>query len=251
MPRYFLEVAYRGENYSGFQVQKNANTIQAEVEKALSIFYKKSYSLTGSSRTDAGVHAYQNFFHFDAENEISDSEKDIYNLNALLPPDIVVKNFFRVKDNAHCRFDAVLRGYKYFIYHKKNPFVKDTAFFYPYTLDLEKMKIAANLILQYEDFSSFSKKKTQVKNFNCKISCSEWLEEEGILVYHVESNRFLRGMVKGLVGTMLRVGRGIITLNDFQKIIESKDRSNADFSVPSHGLFLVKVVFGEPLRDEK
>lgn len=254
--RYFIETSYKGTAYSGFQAQKNANTIQAEIEKALSIFFKETFHLTGSSRTDAGVHALQNFFHFDADHPLINNldekknttenyelEKPVYNLNAILPRDIVIKKIFRVTENAHCRFDALSREYKYFIYQNKNPFLEDRAYYFPYQIDLEKLKNCAEVIYLNKDFTSFSKKNTQVNNFICGIKKSEWILENDILVYNVEANRFLRGMVKGLVGTMLKVGRGIISLQEFQEIIESKNCSNADFSVPPNGLFLMKVRF--------
>ncbi|MDB5198092.1 MAG: truA [Chitinophagaceae bacterium] len=241
MPRYFIEVSYKGTNYSGFQIQINANSIQAEVEKALKIFFKKEFDLTGSSRTDAGVHALQNFFHFDVDEQLN-FEKDFqYNLNALLPRDIVIKKIFLVKDDAHCRFDAIRREYKYFIYQNKDPFLQDTAFYYPYKLDVEKLNAAAQQIIRYEDFTSFSKRNTQVKNFLCKIEKSEWYVKENTMVYNVIANRFLRGMVKGLVGTMLRVGTNKISINELSEIIESKNCNKADFTPPSHGLFLNSV----------
>lgn len=243
MPRYFIEVAYRGDRYSGFQEQKNANTIQAELTKALEVFYKTQFSLTGSSRTDAGVHALQNFFHFDVVDPIINPDWNVYNLNALLPDDIAVKKLFLVKDDAHCRFDAVSREYRYVVYHKKDPFLRDTAFYYPYPLDIEKMNDAAKMLFDFEDFTSFSKKNTQVKNFLCRIMESYWEIENDCAVYHVQSNRFLRGMVKGLVGTMLRVGRGTLSASGFRDIILTKDCSKADFSVAPCGLFLVKVAY--------
>ncbi len=243
MPRYLLEVAYKGSAFSGFQKQKNANTVQAEVEEALQIYYKSSFELTGSSRTDAGVHALQNFFHTDISETISITAKDSYHLNAILPDDIVIINFSKVPDNFHCRFDAHSREYHYHIYSKKDPFKKDIAWFYPYELNETLLIEAANCIKDYTDFSSFSKKNTQVHNFNCNIYESKWENENDLLIYKVRANRFLRGMVKGLVGTMLRVGRGLISIDDFKKIIEGKNSSNADFSVPGHGLFLVHVNF--------
>lgn len=255
MPRYFIEVAYKGTNYSGFQIQQNANSIQAEVQKSLKIFFKKEIELTGSSRTDAGVHALQNFFHFDIENIASQSassklihtegniEGALYNLNALLPDDIVVKKIFVVKDNAHCRFDAISRVYKYFIYQKKDPFLKGIAYYYPYKIDIDKLNEAAQQIVTHEDFTSFSKKNTQVKNFLCKIEKSEWMIQKNMIVYTVIANRFLRGMVKGLVGTMLQVGTNKISVQEFVDIIKNKNSSNADFSPVSKGLFLVEVNF--------
>ena len=262
MPRYFIEVCYKGTAYSGFQIQKNGITIQSEIENALTVFFKRSFSLTGSSRTDAGVHALQNFFHFDAEEPLQNPKKQglensslidgfenfdksgiLYGLNSILPLDIVIKRIFSVQQNEHCRFDAVSRTYKYFIYANKNPFLQDRAYYYPYKLDISKLRGAASLLLNRSDFSSFSKRNTQVKNFICEIKRSEWIEENNTLFYLVESNRFLRGMVKGLVGTMLRVGNGKITLKEFDNIIKCKDCTLADFSVPPHGLFLVKVVY--------
>lgn len=243
MPRYFIEVSYKGTSYSGFQIQQNANSVQSEVEKALKIFFKKDFELTGSSRTDAGVHALQNFFHFDTDEKLNYENDFQYNLNALLPRDIVIKKIFPVKDNAHCRFDAVSREYTYFIYQQKDPFLQDTAFYYPYKLDIKKLNEAAGQIVHYEDFTSFSKRNTQVKNFLCTIEKSEWNVEGNLIVYTVIANRFLRGMVKGLVGTMLRVGTNKISIKEFSKIIESKDCNKADFSPPSQGLFLKSVKY--------
>lgn len=240
MARYFIEVSYKGTNYSGFQVQKNANSVQAEVEKALFVFYKEQFELTGSSRTDAGVHALQNFFHFDSDIDIKD---DSYNLNAILPGDIVIKRIYRVADNAHCRFDAKSREYRYCIFDHKDPFLQDRAYYYPYPLKMELLQQAAVEILRQHDFTSFSKRNTQVRSFHCDILESTWLTENDCLVYQVKANRFLRGMVKGLVGTMLLVGREKITLADFLNIFQSKDCRLADFSVASAGLFLNKVEY--------
>jgi tRNA pseudouridine38-40 synthase len=239
MPRYFLELAYKGTVYSGFQIQQNANTIQAEVEKALQTLFKENFELTGSSRTDAGVHALQNFFHFDSNIIIS--QKHIYNLNAILPDDIVAKNINQVSDNTHCRFAAESREYKYFIYNNKNPFLADRAYHYPYKLNINLLHQAAALLMQYQDFSSFSKKHTQVNNFNCNLFVSQWIVEEECLVYNVKANRFLRGMVRALVATMLKVAREQLSLDDFKHIIEAEEFGKAYFDTPAHGLFLIKV----------
>ncbi len=242
MPRYFIEVSYKGTNYSGFQKQHNANSIQAEVENALAIYYKNKFELTGSSRTDAGVHALQNFFHFDTDIPTRD---DVYNLNAILPGDIVAKQIMPVADEAHCRFDAISREYRYYIYQHKDPFLQGRACHIPYPLDIDLLQEAAAAIRLYTDFTSFSKRNTQVKNFECKVYTSEWIMEGDCLVYHVKANRFLRGMVKGLVGTMLLVGKKKIGIEEFKDIIGNKDCTKADFSVPSEGLFLCKVTFQE------
>ncbi|MHA4812107.1 tRNA pseudouridine(38-40) synthase TruA [Flavitalea flava] len=239
MPRYFLEVAYKGTNYSGFQIQENAGSIQEQVEKALATFFRVKITLTGSSRTDTGVHAHQNFFHFDFEGEIAARSR--YNVNAILPGDIVLKGFYRVDPSAHCRFDAMSREYRYYIYREKDPFVDDRAYYFPYTLDKDKLDAAAALILRYTDFTAFSKRNTQVKSYLCTIGHSAWSIENGTLVYAVKANRFLRGMVRGLVGTMLQVGRGKLTVEQFEEVLQSKDNRRADFSAPGHGLFLFRV----------
>lgn len=243
MPRYFLEVAYKGNQYSGFQIQKNANSIQQEVEKALATFFRQRIMLTGSSRTDGGVHALQNYFHFDYEGVIE--KRMIYNLNAILPPDIAVRGAHTVAPDAHCRFDALRREYRYFVYRKKDPFLTDRAYFFPYTLDRDQLDAAAALVPRFEEFASFAKRNSQAKTFHCTIMESNWQEEESCLVYRVIANRFLRGMVRGLVGTMLQVGRGKISVEDFATILRNKDNQQADFSVPGHGLFLFRVSFAD------
>lgn len=239
--RYFLEVAYKGTRYKGFQIQKNALTIQGEIEKAFQVFFKKPVLLTGSSRTDAGVHARQNFFHFDWAETFQ--QQWIYNLNAILPADISVKNVIAKNDDAHCRFDALSRTYHYHVYQYKNPFIAEVAYFYPYTVNVEMLNAAASLIKNYTDFTSFSKKNTQVKTFNCSILKSEWIVKDDQLVYIVSANRFLRGMVRALTATMLKVGRGTISLDDLRTIIESKDAGNTYFDTPAHGLTLMQVSY--------
>ena len=243
MPRYFLEVSYKGTRYSGFQSQPNAVTIQEELEKGLQILFKQPFVLTGSSRTDAGVHALQNYFHFDADVTINDQR--VYNLNAILPGDITVKSIRHMHHTAHARFDAIAREYRYFIYQSKNPFLDDRAWFYPYKVSLHQLNEAAGILLGTHDFTSFSKRNTQVNNFNCTIEIAEWYMEAGQLVFHVKGNRFLRGMVRGLVGTMLKVGREQISLQQFEQIIQAKDCTKADFTTPAHGLFLEAVHYPE------
>lgn len=240
MPRYFIEVSYKGTGYAGFQIQQNANSIQAEVERALKIYYRQQFSLTGSSRTDAGVHALQNFFQFDSESIIQDGS---YNLNAILPPDIVIKSIKEVSPSLHCRFSAISREYSYYIYHSKNPFLRHTAWFYPYPVDIELLQQAADELFKHTDFTSFSKLNSQTKTNLCQIKTSNWNFESDMLVYTVSSNRFLWGMVRALVATMLHVGRKKLSVNQFSQIIEAKNCTLADFSAPAHGLFLKKVMF--------
>jgi len=243
MARYFIEVSYKGTAYAGFQVQQNANTIQAEIEKALFIYFRKVFSLTGSSRTDAGVHAQQNFFHFDSETVFTESEnvKATYHINAILPLDIAVKNLKQVAETAHCRFDATARSYRYSVHQHKNPFLLVDSYYYPYPLNIQALNEAATLLFDFTDFESFAKKNTQVFTYNCTIFKSEWTLENTTLVYNVTGNRFLRGMVRGLVGTMLLVGKGRHSVQDFKNILESKDSSKVDFSAPAKGLVLVEV----------
>lgn len=241
MIRYFLEIAYLGTEYAGFQIQPNAITIQSEIERAFNVFFRKPVSLTGSSRTDTGVHAMQNYFHFDWEEAINPSV--VYNLNALLPGSIVIRNLISMPAEAHSRFDAISREYRYYIALRKDPFLQDRSYFYPFTLDMEKLQQAAAVVRNFEDFTSFSKKGSQAKTMQCRILQSEWGEEKGCLVYKVEANRFLRGMVRGLTGTMLQVGRGKLTVGEFEDLIRLKDATRADFSVPGKGLFLQKVNF--------
>lgn len=222
-------------------MQDNAPTVQLEVQKALQVFYRQEVALTGSSRTDSGVHACQNFFHLDVDFSIE--EKHVYNLNAILPNDIVIKRIYKVKPDLHSRFHAAHRRYHYYICQYKDVFAQEVSWHYPYQLDLEKLNKAASILLEYKDFTSFSKRNTQTYTKLCSLTMSEWVEEAGKVIYKVQSNRFLRGMVRGLVATQLQVGRGKRSLDDFRKIIEAKNCAKADFSAPAHGLFLVEVGF--------
>ena len=241
MARYFLECAYKGTRYSGFQVQENANTVQTEVEKAFSILHRQPVCLTGSSRTDAGVHALQNFFHFDYDDIIH--SQFVYKMNAILPDDIVIKNLYQMPSAAHCRFDAVSREYVYKIHRFKNPFFKDLSFFYPFRLDLDLMQEAAAVIPRYSDFFAFSKTNTQVKTFQCSVYTSKCWSDGQQLHYTINANRFLRGMVRLLTATMLQVGRHRLTLEEFVNLFEQ--RKKCGFSIPSTGLYLKNVHYPE------
>ncbi len=241
MPRYFIEVAYMGTRYSGFQVQQNANTIQAEIQRALKIFYKHDVELTGSSRTDAGVHALQNFFHFDSNAAIKNS--DIYNLNSLLQHDVTIKNILPVSADANCRFDATSRTYCYYISRQKDPFLYDRSYYYPFALNIELLHEYAAEITRYKNFIAFSKKHTQVRNFICNIQSSTWQIDAGLWQYEIKADRFLRGMVKALTGTMLRLAKQNKPVSQLQVIIQSHDCTKADFSPASKGLFLKAITF--------
>ena len=246
MPTYFLRVRYNGKNFAGFQIQDNAVTVQGELEKAMGIFFKQPIELTGSSRTDAGVHARCNYFHF--KTDLEHVEESAYNLNAILSGDIAVEGIFKVPDEAHSRFAAIERSYSYHIYHRKNPFLEDFSWYYPYPLNVEMMNTAAELFIGKHDFTSFSKKHTQVFTNDCTIAQAVWEQEGEELVFRVRGNRFLRGMVRALVGTMVRVGREKLHIDDVKHILESRDNTLADFSAPAHGLFLEDVIYPVDLQ---
>lgn len=245
MPRYFIEIAYKGTHFKGFQIQQNAHTIQGEINTALATILKTEIETTTSSRTDSGVHALQNYLHFDTEIQLPHSI--VYNLNAVLPPDIVIKKIRKVNNTAHSRFDAIERKYAYHIIRNKNPFLKEIAYYFPFSVDVKKMNEAALHLLQHKQFESFSKKNTDVKTYNCNISlaCFETKEEE--IIFHIRANRFLRGMVRGITGTLLQVGRGKLSVDEFEQVILSHDCNQADFSTPAHGLFLEQVIYPDSI----
>jgi tRNA pseudouridine38-40 synthase len=241
MYRYFIEVAYHGEGLSGFQIQDNAPTVQSAIVAAFQIFFKKEIEFTGSSRTDAGVHAHQNFFHFDWEGEFE--QRVIYNLNALLPANITIKTIRRVRVGAHARFDALSRRYVYWVYRKKDPFLMDRGWYFPYEWDRDLLNEMADCILTKTNFEAFSKRNTQVKTYECRILKSYWRQEGEIIKYEVEGNRFLRGMVRGLVSSMLQVARGNKDLNWFYSLFAEGCQLQADFSAPAKGLHLEEVAY--------
>ena len=241
--RYFLSLKYNGTGYAGFQIQDNANTIQGEVEKALHIYTKQHIVLTGSSRTDAGVHALRNYFHFDLNGELTDH--NLYHLNAILPAAITLDGIWKVSENAHCRFDATARHYVYKLYGKKDPFLDGRAWFYPYPMDLTALNQAAGIILGKHDFTSFAKKRSQVKTHICEISFCGWKQHGHNWEFEIMGNRFLRGMVRGLVGTMVKVGRGKMSIQDFENVLLCKDNTMADFAAPACGLYLQDVLYGD------
>jgi len=245
MSRYFLELSYKGTAYSGFQVQANANSVQAEIEKAFLIYFRQPVPMTGASRTDAGVHARQNYFHFDFEEPVV--PELVYRLNAILPQDISIGRIIPVPAKSHCRFDAESREYRYYIYGKKDPFLPDRAYFYPYPMEWKLLQAAAARIKEMTEFGAFCKRNSQVKHHRCTIFESEWQKEGECLVYRIRANRFLRGMVRGLTGTMLQTGRGSLSLEEFEKIATEKNRSKVNFNVPARGLFLENVRYPEGL----
>ncbi len=239
--RYLLEFSYKGTNYCGWQIQQNANSVQAEIEKGLSLLLRTPQGVTGSSRTDTGVHAVQQFAHFDTEIIIEDTSEMIYKLNKILPNDIAVLSLQKVENTFHSRFDATSRKYEYRITRKKSPFLFGTAYYFIKDLDIDSMNNAANILFEYTDYESFSRIKTEVKTFECTIMEARWEKIGNDLIFHIKANRFLRGMVRTIVGTMLEIGLGRKSVADFEQIIVSKNRKNAGRAVPAEGLFLVEV----------
>lgn len=243
MARYFIEVSYQGTRFRGFQTQQNAWTVQGEIERALSVLLRVAVRTTGSSRTDAGVHAFQNYLHFDTDIPLI--PHFTYKLNAVLSPDVAVRSLHRVPDGAHARFDAVSRAYRYRIYHRKNPFLREWGYYFPYRLEESVLTRTAAMVLAHQDFASFSKRNTQVRTFRCGITRAVWLREDDQMLFEVTANRFLRGMVRGLVGTMLKTARGNLSEAEFQEILLRPDNTRTDFSAPPEGLFLTEVRYPE------
>ena len=246
MARYFIELSYDGALFGGFQIQQNTATVQGALESALETLFRTPIPLTGASRTDAGVHAFQNFLHFDTELEIL--PKHVYNLNAILPNSVVVKGIYAVPSEAHTRFDAIKRGYIYRLHQTKDPFSEGRSWYYPFPLDLALMQTAADSLLNYTDFESFSKKKTQVNTFQCAITKAYWTSAGPDIQFEIHSNRFLRGMIRGGVGTMVQVGRGQISIAEWHEIVASKDEQRVDFSTPACGLYLSKISYPDFLK---
>ncbi len=239
--RYFVEVSYKGTSFHGWQKQPNAPTIQEELEKAFGMILRQPVEIVGSSRTDAGVHAEQQFAHFDLENELTLPSRIVLGLNSVLPQDISVQRIMLVADEVHSRFAATHRCYEYRIIRQKNPFLTDLAYLFRPKLDIEKMNKSAQLLLQYDDYECFSKIHTDVKTFICKIEHAYWEQTPQALTFHIKANRFLRGMVRAIVGTLLEIGQGKKTIAEFEQIILSKNRKNAAAQAPACGLFLTEV----------
>ncbi|MEE2700060.1 MAG: tRNA pseudouridine(38-40) synthase TruA [Bacteroidota bacterium] len=242
--RFFIELSYNGKHYHGWQVQPNANTVQAELNKALSTILNNSITVVGAGRTDSGVHAKEMFAHFDTQIAF-DRDKFLMQFNGFLPNDIAVHNIFKVTDDAHARFDAISRTYQYFITNKKNPFNPNIYYHYK-PLDVDAMNMACQHLLGEQDFTSFSKLHTQTHTNNCNLMFATWQQKEEELIFTVKADRFLRNMVRAIVGTMLEVGEGKIKAENIIEIIAKKDRSQAGFSVPAHALFLTEIEYPKP-----
>lgn len=240
--RYFMDLSYRGTAFHGWQIQPNAHTVQSEIQQAMSTILQNGTEIVGSGRTDTGVHASQQIAHFDVDEEI-DVEKLKFRLNALLPGSISINEIIPVYPTAHARFDAQSRTYHYRIHTQKNPFREGLSYLYNRELNLDKIAEALELIRGWKNFQAFSKVHTDVVHFDCDIFDAKWEESNDGYVFSVSANRFLRGMVRALVGTLLEIGLERITTKDLQIILESGDRSNAGRAVPPEGLYLSKVKY--------
>lgn len=242
--RYFVELSYNGTNFHGWQTQPNGVTVQECLDKALSTYFRQNVVSLGCGRTDTGVHATQFYAHFDLiavnPKQVEHSAKGI---NALLPYSIAIQRVFEVAYDAHARFDATAREYKYYLHFHKDPFKLDRSWLYKGKLDVDKMNQAAQVLLKHKDFSCFSKSNTQTFTNNCKISLAEIEERQDGLVFTIKADRFLRNMVRAIMGTLVMVGRGDIGVDDMEEIIASKNRSKAGQSVPACGLYLVAVEY--------
>lgn len=241
--RYFITLSYNGKNYHGWQIQPNGSSVQETIEKALSTILRTEISIVGAGRTDTGVHAKMMIAHFDTDVKF-DAKELPRRLNCFLPSDIAIQKIEPVADDLHARFSATKRSYEYHLVTEKDVFCTETAYFYPGALDFDAMNEAASKLFNYIDFTSFSKLHTDVKTNNCTIFEARWEQiSPSHWVFHISADRFLRNMVRAIVGTLLQVGTEKISIQDFRNIIESKDRCKAGTSAPAHGLYLTNVVY--------
>lgn len=241
--RYFILLAYNGSPFHGWQIQPNAISVQEVLNNAISTLLGEKINLVGCGRTDTGVHAKQFVAHFDTEKQNLEADKLTVKLNAFLPKEIVISRIAKVSADAHARFDATERTYTYHIHFGKNPFAFDFHLLIHYSLNVDKMNEAANKLLDYTDFTSFSKKHTDTKSNDCKVTFARWEKDGDKLVFTITANRFLRNMVRSIVGTLLDVGKGKITISEFCKIIEAKNRCKAKVSVAANALFLEQIKY--------
>jgi len=241
--RYFIELSYDGSDFCGWQVQPNAPTVQEAINNALSVILRQEISVVGCGRTDTGVHASHFFAHFDAVIETFTLEKLMYKLNCMLPFSIAIHDLYEVKPEAHTRFDAISREYKYFINIQKDPFTHQFAYKPNFIPDIDLMNDACKVLFDYIDFTSFSKLHTDAKTNNCKIMAAYWEKIGNQLVFTIKADRFLRNMVRAIVGTMLDIGRSKLSKDDLITIIESKNRCKAGVSVPGKALFLYRIEY--------
>lgn len=243
MPRYFFEISYNGTDFVGWQKQARGSTVQGNIENALSkLCSMKQIPITGCGRTDSGVHAKKYFFHADFDEYIDESQFK-YKLNLMLQNSVAIHKIFHVSNDLHARFNAKRRTYKYFIHFQKDVFKKESSWWISQELDLELMTKAGHLLIGKKDFEAFSKKHTDVKTHICSVTKADFILNDNELIFEISANRFLRNMVRAIVGTIIEVGLHKITIQEFQDIITSKARQNASASAPAMGLFLWDVVY--------
>lgn len=240
--RYFLELSYKGTPFHGWQIQKNAFTVQECLESALSTYLRQPIAVVGSGRTDTGVHASMQVCHFDLVDALP-GENFLKGINSILPKEISIHSITEVKPTAHARFHAVRRSYIYRIIFRKNPFLDQLAWHCFYIPDVEKMNLAAKALLRHEDFECFSKIHTDVPHFRCQIMSAHWEQKDGELLFHITANRFLRGMVRTIVGTLMEVGTGLRKVEEMDELILSRERAKAGKASPAKGLFLSKIEY--------
>ena len=241
--RYFIHFAYDGTNYHGWQIQPDANSVQEELQKALSVLLRHDVEIVGAGRTDAGVHARQMVAHFEWDGQL-DCQQTAYRLGRMLPRDIAIYRMEPVADDMHVRFSAVRRTYHYYLHTERDPFCRQYSCELHYDLDFERMNEAGRILCTYEDFGAFCKSHSDVKTTLCRVSEAHWIQVDSTHWYfRISANRFLRNMVRAVVGTMIDVGRGRITLDDFRKIVEGKQRTQAGESMPAHALFLEEIEY--------
>ena len=244
--RYFIDIAYKGTNFHGWQIQPNAFTVQEHLEDCFSKILGEKISITASGRTDTGVHASSQIAHFEAEKEF-DLEKFRFKANSFINHDVAIKSIKKVDDDAHARFSAQERTYHYFISKEKNPFNQKQFWHLRNDLDIKKMNNAAQILFEFDDFTSFSKLHTDTHHNLCKIHVAKFEEVQNELKFTITANRFLRGMVRAVVGSLVDVGLGKITCEDFKKVIEGKDRKLASSNAPAEGLYLAKITYPEEI----
>ncbi len=243
--RYFIKLTYKGTNYHGWQTQPNAISVQEELEKAFSLILRKEIAITGAGRTDAGVHAKNFIAHFETEKVFNTNQikELIYKLNSYISKDLAIHDIYKVDDRMHARFDAKERTYQYFITTTKNPFAIDSAWYVHGKLDVDKMNLACDILKEYSNFGSFAKLHSDNKTNICDLMEAHWEFKDELLVFTIKADRFLRNMVRAIVGTMVDIGQGKTSLDELSKIIESKDRNQAGRSVPALGLFLIDIKY--------
>lgn len=251
MPRYFIELSYKGTDFHGWQVQPNGISVQQVLEETLTKRLSQRVYIVGSGRTDSGVHARQQYAHFDIDRELPEHKLLVHSLNNMLPDGIAIYRIFPVRPDDHARFSATARYYQYHIRRQKSAFLPQQSYIFRPALDVPLMNQAAALLLTFSDFKSFSKVRTDVKHYHCNLMRAEWGQTDDALIFHIKANRFLYGMVRCIVGTMLEVGQHRMTLDQFEAIIRAEDRTMASRAAPASGLFLTEVSYPEAVLAQR